>query len=137
MSEGYQSDGIAGLGTAANAINNKLATEKASKFVGGYCVSPSAVTVFGSCAPIYPANATNWIIIVGIAATAQNGIPTTLNSKTIALYPNVQNSLPTSGGLGSIDWGCASASNITATNRGLTNIGLGSVPAKYAPSECR
>lgn len=39
---------------------------------------------------------------------------------------------------GSIDWGCASASNGVSAARGLPQVGgLGTLPAKYAPSECR
>jgi len=37
---------------------------------------------------------------------------------------------------GTIDWGCASDANQISTNRGLTTA-KGTLPAKYAPSECR
>ncbi len=36
-----------------------------------------------------------------------------------------------------MDWGCASATNVTSTARGLPPLVAGSLPAKYAPSECR
>lgn len=41
---------------------------------------------------------------------------------------------------GSVDWGCASATNAIAAGRGLPRVGTHSVaalPAKYAPGECR
>ena len=41
---------------------------------------------------------------------------------------------------GSIDWGCASASNAVSGGRGLPLVGTHTVvalPAKYAPGECR
>ncbi|GAA6142212.1 pilin [Hydrogenophaga sp. 5NK40-0174] len=39
---------------------------------------------------------------------------------------------------GSIDWGCASTTNGVSGGRGLPQVGgLGTLPAKYAPSECR
>lgn len=39
---------------------------------------------------------------------------------------------------GSIDWGCASAVNAVSANRGLPQVGgLGTLPANFAPSECR
>lgn len=41
---------------------------------------------------------------------------------------------------GSIDWGCASTTNAVATTatRALPQVGgLGTLPAKYAPGECR
>ncbi|MES3023699.1 MAG: pilin [Pseudomonadota bacterium] len=43
----------------------------------------------------------------------------------------------TAGASGSIDWACASATNLTATARGMTPLAAGSVLAKYAPNECR
>lgn len=41
------------------------------------------------------------------------------------------------GVTGSLDWGCASATNAVSTARGLPALTLGSLQAKYAPSECR
>lgn len=38
---------------------------------------------------------------------------------------------------GSLDWGCASTTNAVSDARGLTAITLGTLPAQYAPSECR
>jgi type IV pilus assembly protein PilA len=38
---------------------------------------------------------------------------------------------------GSIDWSCGSATNQTATARGMTPIVPGTLLAKYAPGECR
>jgi type IV pilus assembly protein PilA len=37
---------------------------------------------------------------------------------------------------GPIDWGCAGATATTAGNRGLV-ANVGTLLAKYAPSECR
>lgn len=41
------------------------------------------------------------------------------------------------GVTGSIDWACASATNVTATGSGFAGVTPGSVLAKYAPSQCR
>ena len=41
------------------------------------------------------------------------------------------------GATGSVDWGCASASNLAATNAGITPLAVGTLLAKYAPSACR
>jgi len=39
---------------------------------------------------------------------------------------------------GAIDWGCASTTNAVATNRGLDGgLTAGTLPAQFAPSECR
>ena len=43
-----------------------------------------------------------------------------------------------SGETGAIDWACASDANSVATARGMaTGLTAGSLPAKFAPSECR
>jgi type IV pilus assembly protein PilA len=43
----------------------------------------------------------------------------------------------TAGTTGSIDWGCASDSNLTATNMGITVLAAGTLKAKFAPAACR
>src|SRR5450755_3086223 len=37
---------------------------------------------------------------------------------------------------GTIDWGCGSATVVTSTARGVPGV-VGTLPAKYAPGECR
>ena len=41
------------------------------------------------------------------------------------------------GSTGVVDWGCASASNVTATANGITVLAAGTLQAKYAPAQCR
>lgn len=41
------------------------------------------------------------------------------------------------GQSGVIDWGCASTTNTVSTARGLPAIVAGTLPARFAPSECR
>ncbi|QJP11467.1 pilin [Pseudomonas multiresinivorans] len=38
---------------------------------------------------------------------------------------------------GNIDWACSSTTNAVATARGFAGMTLGSLPAQFAPSECR
>ncbi|WP_305000496.1 pilin [Acidovorax sp. 93] len=38
---------------------------------------------------------------------------------------------------GSMDWGCSSDANAVSAGRGLPALTKGTLPAKYAPSECR
>ena len=56
-----------------------------------------------------------------VAATAGNGIPTGVNDQTIVFSPNVNGAIPTAASQGAIDWACTSATDATATNRGLAN----------------
>lgn len=43
----------------------------------------------------------------------------------------------TSGNTGSVDWACTSTTNAVATARGFTGMSAGTLPAQFAPSECR
>jgi len=122
MSEAFQSDSVDGLTSAATAFNKIAATEKASKYVDGTNFK------IGTASP--------WLITIPILAANKNGIPTTLNGKTLTLTPNVNKTNPVAGSVGAIDWACASDANTTASNRGLKST-VGTLPAKYAPSECR
>ena len=121
MSEAFQTDGTTGLTAAATGINAADAATKQSKYVIGYNVE----------------TVSPWSIVVTVAANSGNGIPTGLNNSTLRFSPNVQNATPNSTTQGAIDWACTSATNQTATARSLANRALGTLPAKYAPSECR
>lgn len=122
LSEGFTANGVAGLDAAAGTLNSIPLSEKTSKYV-------SNIQVPGGGAP--------WSIEVTLLATANNGIPVGLNGMTIVFSPNVQGALPAAASKGAVDWACASESANTATARGLANRTLGTLPAKYAPSECR
>lgn len=122
LSEAFQSGGITGLDAAAAGINGTAAAEKASKYV-------TNVTVTGGVTP--------WPIVVTIAGNANNGIPTALDGKTIVLSPNVAKAIPIAASVGAIDWACTSLGVTTATNRGFANKTAGTLPTKYAPSECK
>ena len=41
------------------------------------------------------------------------------------------------GRSGTVDWGCASNTNATATASGITVLAAGTLQAKYAPASCR
>lgn len=121
LSEGFQTDGITGLTAAATAYQATPQEEKQSKYVDNITIATNSP----------------WTITVAVAATAGNGIPTSLNAKTLVFSPNVQKAIPAATSLGAIDWACASTTAATAEARGLVNRELGTLPAKYAPSECR
>jgi type IV pilus assembly protein PilA len=66
-------------------------------------------------------------------------------NQTLTLTPWMRNTAAGSayaaalaaGNTGSIDWGCSSVTGLTAAARGITVLAAGTVPAKYAPNECR
>ena len=120
VSEAFQSDGLAGVSAAATEYNGRSAGEKQSKYIASIVI-----------------DAANGAITVTSASTAQAGLPTDAAGKTLVLTPNVQKAVLASGVTGAIDWACASVTATTAGTRGLASAAAGTLPAKYAPSECR
>lgn len=88
-----------------------------------------------------PTNATGQITItynaanVGVAA-AENTITLTPWVRSTAAGESLTAAIA-AGRTGSIDWGCASATNTSATAAGITPLAAGTLQAKYAPAACR
>ena len=121
LSEAFQISSTQGLTSAAVVYNALPISEKQSKFVGNIAITEGSP----------------WDIRCELSATAGNGIPTVLNGNFITLTPNVQGGIPTAASAGVVDWACASESTLTATSRGLSSAVVGTLQAKFAPSECR
>lgn len=139
LTDGYTINRVAGLNAAAATINSIAVAEKQSKYVGNFCVdTPGGVGA--ACAP-YVAGPDTWHIYVTVRATPSNGIPVGLNGLNFVLSPNVLVGgvfvAPTVASSQTLDWACTSTTSLTATARTMTNIALGTMPAKYLPSECR
>jgi type IV pilus assembly protein PilA len=115
ISEAFQTDSLAGV-TAAVAAWDPAIT--GSKYV-------EQVTV-----------AAGGIITVTLNATADNGIPTGLDGNTLVFTPSVGGAALAATSTGAIDWACGSVTTTIATGRSLP-VTAGTLPAKYAPSECR
>lgn len=122
LSEAFQSNGVSGMDAAAAAYNSAPASQRVSKYVRN-------ITITSATSP--------WPIVIAIAANSENGIPTPLDGSTLVWSPNVNSAVPSASAQGSIDWACASEMNQAAQAKGLTNRIVGTLPAKYAPSECR
>lgn len=120
VSEAFESDGLQGVGAAANEFNTRSSATKATKYVNNLTIDPA-----------------NGVITVTMSD--HSGFPSNVRGSHLTLTPNVQNAVLASGVEGAIDWACASATNTTATARGLTAIAPAApaLPAKYAASECR
>ena len=118
ISEAFQTDGLPGVVAAAQTYTAIAATEKASKYVANMTIAATGV-------------------ITMTTQGATSGLPTIAQGKTLKMSPNVQNAALVAGVAGAIDWACASLSATTAGNKGLTSAQLGTLPAKYAPAECR
>lgn len=128
LAEGYLADNTTGLDTAAAALNEVPIVQKRSKYVTNVCAGdPTCPAAPGS----------PWAVHVVVNATATNGIPLPLDGLTLVLSPNVHGAVPLPNVIGGIDWACASTTATTAEARNLANRVTGTLPAKYAPSECR
>jgi type IV pilus assembly protein PilA len=119
VSEAFQTDALNGVTAAADAWNADVAGT-ATKYVNSVNI----------------ANATG-AVTVTYKADGTNGLPGDLNNDTLVFYPNVNGAALTADSRGAIDWACVSDTSATATDRGLTVGALGTLRAKYAPSECR
>lgn len=75
------------------------------------------------------------------------GLPSNPVSNTITLTPWVRSeanqgegetafAAVTAGRMGTLDWGCASVTNTTATADNITTV-VATVPARFAPAQCR
>ena len=114
VTEAFQSSGLGGVTRAATEYNARPVAEKQSKFVANVQIDTAS----------------------GAVSVTSAGLPTDAQSKTLIFTPNVQKALLAPGVTGAIDWACGSTTNATAVGRGLST-GLGTMPAKYVPAECR
>ena len=145
ISEAFQTGGVSALDAAAAGINTASFTEKQSKYVTNICIDDTPVAL-NDCQPHPGGTVGPWQINVGIAATANNGIPTGLMDNIISFLPLVNDAAtntvgtPVATSVGAVDWACGSSTVVTAGARfnGVTLTVPGTpLPAKYAPAECR
>jgi type IV pilus assembly protein PilA len=111
IADGYQSNDITGVGTAA--------TQWAAEFQPTKYVS--SVSIVGTTGVITVKYGTNTPQISGC---------------TIVISPYINKVALAANQSGNIDWACASTTNTTAVAEGLGG-GLGTVPARYAPTQCK
>jgi type IV pilus assembly protein PilA len=113
IAEGYQSNDMNGVLAAATAWNANFAP---TKYVSN----------------IVPNGANGLIVVTYGPLTPQ------ISGGTVTLTPFINKIALAANQSGAIDWACTSASNTTATNRGLLAANsVGGVQAKYVPTECK
>jgi type IV pilus assembly protein PilA len=119
VTESYQADTTSGLRNAAASWN---VANSRSKYVQGVAIDNAGT------------------IVVTYLADGHNGLPGPVNAKTLVFTPSINGeSLVAASTTGSIDWSCVSETRSTATNRNLyvADGVQATLPARYAPSECR
>ena len=114
IAEGWQSGDVAGLAAAAGAW-----TFSATKYV-------NTITI----------GAATGIITVTYNGSASGISQLGVSTYTITLEPSINKAVLTTGVTGNIDWACASTTKATATANGLPAT-VGSMPAKYVPTQCK
>ena len=130
------SEGIVGAAAARNAVRIAYESDGLSGVVSAAAIWAGQIATTGSKYVEKIEIADTGVISVVFLANGGNGLPTGINGSTIRFTPNV-NKLPlAANSVGVMDWACASQGTETATGRGLT-VNAGTLPAKYAPSECR
>jgi type IV pilus assembly protein PilA len=112
VSEGFQSDDIAGVTTAAGAWNNAFV---ATKYVSNVAIKTD-----------------NGEITITYSSTTPQ-----IKDQTLVLTPYIQNVVLATNAAGNIDWGCQSKTNSTANGRGLTGGTAGTIEPRYVPTECK
>lgn len=117
VSEAFVSNGAAAVAEIAADYNARAISEKQTKYI-------SDIQVDG-----------NGVITVTLSSNINTGFTNDMLAKTLVLTPNVQGA-KLAHISGSIDWACASTTSTSATAKNLV-AELGTLPAKYAPSECR
>ncbi len=118
VSDTFWSSGLPGVAGLAAAWNPTAPLETSSKYVNSITIG------------------NNGDVIVSVKGTLGNGIPVALDGNTLILTPSVAGAALGPGSVGAIDWACGSISTNTATVRGMP-VSSGTLPARFAPSECR
>lgn len=125
---GTSSNTLIELTAAADAFNDSVApgVGARSKYVNNIQIN----------------NATGVITVTFEQATVGGGIPAGATlilspykaTGTVGTFNTLAGNFNT---VGNLDWACSSTSNAVATGRGMTGATLGTLPARFAPSECK
>jgi type IV pilus assembly protein PilA len=124
VAESFQSGGATGLNAAALSWNGSFTP---TKYVSKVSIAAAA-------------GAGQGVITITYLPASIPQLPAGAN--TINLSPYINSGGETQLGLagsisGNIDWACTSVGNATANAEGMGGAALGSVPAKYVPTQCK
>jgi len=136
VAEAFQSNGTAGVNTYAAEVNANACTGctanqyMQSKYVDGI--------TFAS------ATDGNGVVVITYGSTGPQADPglvaTVGTTATIHLTPSIKGTQLAAlavGDSGAMDWACTSSTNGTATSRTMPFLAGATLPAKYAPTECK
>jgi type IV pilus assembly protein PilA len=86
--------------------------------------------------------ATKYVTSVAIAASGlitvkYSAVVPQISGQLLTLSPNIGGAVLAANQQGSIDWACATLTNVTATTNGLKVIAAGTLLARYTPTSCK
>jgi type IV pilus assembly protein PilA len=134
VAEAFQSNSLLGV-TAAAAAWSFTATKYVSCIVVNDGVGAAGKGV--TCASGPGASGDPGAIVITYNTVA---IPQLAGANVINLIPNAAQlalANTATSTAANVDWACTSATNATAKGEKLGAITVGSVPAKYAPTQCK
>ncbi len=111
VAEGYYANNVEGISAASASWTTEWAP---TKYVQDISIDGFSGTIF---------------------ITYSSNIPA-IGGLTLVLTPNSGGGPLTPSAEGPIDWACASMTTYTAVSHGLTAV-AGTLPSKYAPTECQ
>lgn len=128
ISEGFQTNGMVGVASAAGSV-----AQGGSTNVSKYLKQIAAASTTGT---------------ITLTTSTDSSLPTDAREKVIVMAPYTKSTGTATaladGQSGSVEWSCMTSTTSQATARGFTTgavsggTGAGAaLPAKYAPSECR
>ena len=127
ISEGFQTNGMAGVASAATSVSKGTTAAPISKYLKSVAANSSGV--------------------ITLTTTSDASLPTDAQNKTIIMSPYARaagtgttpgaNGVLAAGASGSVEWACATSTSVQAVTRLAALSSTGTLPAKYAPSECR
>lgn len=118
ISESFLVGGAAVMASTATDYSARPAAEKRTRYVDDIQIGSDGV------------------ITVTLTNNATVGLPSDVLGETVVLTPSVGGTKLTATSNGTIDWACATTTATNATAKGLV-ADLGTLPAMYAPAECR
>lgn len=118
VSEGFQTGGMTGVKAAAAAATKGSSSDAVSKYLQSVKVSETGV--------------------ITLTTTSDTSLPTDARGTTIIMSPYAGGKVLADGAEGSVEWACATTTNEQAKARlpALSET-VGTLPAKYAPGECK
>jgi type IV pilus assembly protein PilA len=132
IAEGFESNGLAGVTAAANGWGS------GTGFIGTKYVTCIVLNTGAGAAGANSCGATGGAaagLITIVYNTGATGIPQLAGANTITLEPSVNHAV-LGVVAGNIDWGCASATDTTATTNN-TPATVATMLGKYAPTQCK